>query len=280
MVDISSRRYDNRVWRVVRSHVRAQVVGRHREDRLGKADRRLAKIRTAPHGLQKEVVDKLVRRVLVHLDLFEDDLLLFIELHGIERRVQKHVGQDVESQRDVAIDDLCVVAGRLFVGEGVEVSADAVHRLGDLARAATWRSFKKHVFDEVGDAAALVRLGRRADVGPDPDRRRTKARHRLGENAHPVGEDRLLIHRQCVTRPAEGRREPTLRPSRRRHWSAALAAAATVRSPRADGHRKDRLRRRPRKIAVHHDVFTDDDRDARPKIHLLGVGCGGRRRVW
>ena len=54
---------------------------------------------------------------------------------GIERRVQKHVRQHVERQRHVAVDDFCVIAGRLFVGEGVEVSADAVHRLGDLPRA-------------------------------------------------------------------------------------------------------------------------------------------------
>ena len=109
-----------------------KIVRRNAHDRVGKADRRLAEIRAAPHRLQEEIVNQLVGRVLVHLDLFEHDLLLFGQLLRIEERMQKHIREHVERQRHVPVDDLCVVAGRLFIGEGVEIAADAVHRLGDL----------------------------------------------------------------------------------------------------------------------------------------------------
>ena len=106
--------------------------GVRRDDGVGEADRRLAEARAAPHRLQKDVVDQLVGRVLVHLDLFEDDLLLFRQFLRVEVRVQEHVREHVERQRHVPVDHLGVVAGRLFIGERVEVSADAVHRFGDL----------------------------------------------------------------------------------------------------------------------------------------------------
>ena len=94
-------------------------------------------------------MNHLVRRVVVHPNLFEHDLLLFGEFSRVEYRVEKHVAENIDRERDVMIDDLCVVAGRLFIGERVEIAADAIHGLRDLARRPKFRPLEEHMLDEV-----------------------------------------------------------------------------------------------------------------------------------
>ncbi len=125
-------------------------------------------------------MNQIVGRVVVHLDLFQDDVLLLTQLLRIECRMEKHVGEHVEGQWDVPVDHLGVVARRLFVGERVEISANAVHGLRNLSRASTLRSLEEHVLDEVRNAAPIACLHGGTDVCPDADRRRPNGRHRLG----------------------------------------------------------------------------------------------------
>jgi hypothetical protein len=186
-------------------HMCAQIRRRHARHSVRRADRRLAQVRSAPHRLQKEIVDHLVGRVVVHFDLFEHDFLLFGELLRVEERVLEHIREHVERQRNVAIDHLGVVAGRLFIGKGVEASAHAVHRFSDLAGITPRGPLEEHVLDEVRDAALLSPLERGADVGPDADAGRTHGRHALGEHAQAARQGRLFIHHSTL-------RESALRP--------------------------------------------------------------------
>jgi hypothetical protein len=112
-------------------------------------------------------VDHLVRRVVVHPDFFEHDLLFFGDLARVEGRMQEHVAENVDGERDVTVDHLGVVAGRLFIRERVEVAAHAVHRFGDGSRRAPLRPFEQHVLDQMRDAALCRSFRGRADVGPD-----------------------------------------------------------------------------------------------------------------
>jgi hypothetical protein len=77
-----------------------------------------------PEPLGENLVDQVVRSVLHHLDLFDDDLFLPFNVCGAEGRVQHDVRQDVECQREMLVEDLDVVAGILFRRKRVELPAD------------------------------------------------------------------------------------------------------------------------------------------------------------
>ena len=85
-----------------------------------------------PESLSEELVDQIVGRVLDHLDLFDDDLLLALDVVGTEGGIAHDVGQDVERQRQVLVEHLDVVAGVFLRGERVELSADRIDGLGDV----------------------------------------------------------------------------------------------------------------------------------------------------
>ena len=85
-----------------------------------------------PEALREELVDEIVGRVLDHLDLFEDDLLLALDVLGAERRVADDVGEDVDRERQVLVEHLDVVARVFLRGERVELAADRIDRLRDV----------------------------------------------------------------------------------------------------------------------------------------------------
>ena len=81
-----------------------------------------------PQILGEELVNEVVRRVLDHLDLFEDDLLFPADVLGAERRVHDDVGEHLDGQRQMLIEHFEVVA-RVFLGrEGIHLSADGIDR--------------------------------------------------------------------------------------------------------------------------------------------------------
>ena len=85
-----------------------------------------------PERLGEELVHEIVGRVLDHLDLFEDDLLLALDVVGREHRVRHEVGEDVGGQRQVLVEHLDVVAGVFLRRERVELPANRIHLLRDV----------------------------------------------------------------------------------------------------------------------------------------------------
>ena len=74
VLEIADRR-DNQVRRRVGvAEVVAQQIRRERLDRLPRAENRPPERMVGPESLREELVDEVVRRVLDHLDLFDDDL--------------------------------------------------------------------------------------------------------------------------------------------------------------------------------------------------------------
>ena len=96
------------------------------------AQNRAAERVVLPEPLREELVDEVVRRVLDHLDLFDDDLLLALEVLDAERRVADDVGEDVDGERQMLVEHLDVVARVFLGGERVELAADRVDRLRDV----------------------------------------------------------------------------------------------------------------------------------------------------
>ena len=77
-----------------------------------------------PEMAGEDFVHEIVGRVLDHLDLFEDDALLFGDIHRRQRRVQNHVREQVHRDRQVLVEHANVVRGVFLRGKRVELSAD------------------------------------------------------------------------------------------------------------------------------------------------------------
>jgi len=137
-------------------------------------------------------VQDVLGAVHIHLDLFEDDLLFLLDVRRGKERAEDQVGDDVEGDGQVLVEDLGVEAGELFGGEGVEHAADGVHGAGDLLGGAALGALEDHVLEEMGEAVVGGGLGTRAGAHPDADRDGAHVGHGLGDDDEAVGQDLAL----------------------------------------------------------------------------------------
>ena len=131
--------------------------------------------------LGEELVDEVVRRILDHLDLFEDHLLLALDLVRRKCRTKHDVGEQVDREREVLVEHLDVVAGVFLRGECVELPADGIDCLRDVLSRAGRGALEEHVLDEVGNPAARLDLVARASRQPHADRHRPNLGHCFGD---------------------------------------------------------------------------------------------------
>ena len=112
-----------------------QLRSRHRRDRLDAADHRTAHRVLAEHRRQEHVAERVLGVVVAHRDLLEHHVAFELDIVGRAAAAQHHVGDQVDRQLQVGVEHVRVVAGVLPGGERVQLTADGVHRLGDLHRA-------------------------------------------------------------------------------------------------------------------------------------------------
>ena len=162
----------------VGGHVAAGVEGRAARrrrapaDDVGAADDRAAQRMVAEDGLAEDVEDLVLRVVLVHRDLLEDDLALLRRARRRSNaRAPDHVGHDVEGALEVAVEHARVDRRRLLARAGVELGAHGVEELVDLQRPVARRAAEEHVLDQVAEARPRARPRR-------PSRCRSRARGR------------------------------------------------------------------------------------------------------
>ncbi len=129
---------------------------RDARDDLGAPDHRPAERVRAEDRLRGEVVDEVLRVVVDHRDLLENDLALGVDV--VEQRREDHVRHRVERLLEPSVRHARVEDGRLARGGGVQLAAHRVEQLGDLLRAVARRALEEQVLDEVRHARAGARL--------------------------------------------------------------------------------------------------------------------------
>src|SRR5215467_7996155 len=170
----------------------AQIVSAEACDALGRAKDRPANRLIWKGCVLEELVGDLVRAVARGGDLLQDHLPLALKLIlGVARYLQD-VGQDVEGDGDVALENACEVGSGLQAGGGIELAADRFNLLGDIGRAAPLGALKRHVLQQMGDAvlARLLMAGARGH--PHAERHRLQMRHVVGDHAQAVQQARRL----------------------------------------------------------------------------------------
>ena len=147
----------------------------------------------APHRLIRvtQLVEMLehhvVGRILRGADLLHDHALFALQLVRHEGRIGEDVGEHVERQRHVGLHHPRIIGGGLGRGAGVEIAADRLDFLDDLARRAPRGALERHVFEQMRDAVLVRLFVAAADAGPHPERRGFQMRHGVGDDGQAGG---------------------------------------------------------------------------------------------
>ena len=82
----------------------------------------------------EEFAEQLVRRVLDHLHLFEDDFLFPFEVFLVETRARNEVGEQIHRLRHGSVRNLCGEACHLMGRISVQVAPEPIRFHGYIAR--------------------------------------------------------------------------------------------------------------------------------------------------
>src|SRR3954469_8392956 len=166
---------------VMRGEIAAQRIAVEGLQGLGRsqqrAPHRLVRIAKLIEMLEHHVIGRILRRA----DFLHNHALFALELVRHEGWIGEDVGQHVERQRHVGLHHARIISGGLGRGAGVEIAADRLDLLDDLARGARGGTLERHVLEQMRDAVLVGFLVAAADAGPNPERRGLKVRHGVGD---------------------------------------------------------------------------------------------------
>ena len=117
--------------------------------------------------LLHQVEHDVLRRIHRRGDLLEDHVALARQLGAVKARADDDVAQNIEREREVLAQHARVIGGRVDPGRGVELAADRLDLLGDVASAPPRGALEGHMLQEMRDAMLALRFASAA--GPDPD---------------------------------------------------------------------------------------------------------------
>ena len=203
--EIPGRSDDDVAGRVARAVIRGDRapgdVGYHL-----RAPQHGASQRVVPENrLREEVVDQLLRRVLDHRDLLEDDLALGVEVDELRREDQ--VGHHVERFLDMLVQHACVDDGVVACGRRIELAAEAVEDLRDLLRRVLLRPLEEQMLQEVRNARPRVVLVPGAGADPEAEGHGANGVERLADDPRAARKRRqqVVLHARivdlCLRRP-------------------------------------------------------------------------------
>jgi hypothetical protein len=128
-----------------------------------------------------------VRSIVGLTDLLEDHRALAFDLVRLEGGILQYVGQDIDGERDVFLEHLCVVGRALARGIGVEMAPYCFDLLGDGECAPPTGALKGHVLKEMRYPVDVCRFVPRADIDPDTERHRIDGVDAVGSDPQSIG---------------------------------------------------------------------------------------------
>src|SRR6185437_4600525 len=151
------------------------------------ADHRTAHRVIAEQGRQELVGQRIFGVVVAHRDLFEDNVAFQLDIACGATPVEHHVTDQVDGQREIAVEHVRVVAGVLLGGERIQLTTDRVHRLRDVDCGARRRRLEQQVLQEVRGTGNRGTFVARSDPDPYPDRRGTHPGQVFGDDPQAPG---------------------------------------------------------------------------------------------
>ena len=167
---------------IMRGEIAAERIAAEALEGLGGTEQRTAHRLIRVTQLVEMLEHDIVGSILRGADLLHDHVLFALEFVRHEGRVGQDVGQHVERERHVGLHHPGVIGRGLGRGAGVEVAADRLDFLDDLARRAPRGALERHVFEQMRDAVLVRLLVATTDAGPDPKRRGFQMRHGVGDD--------------------------------------------------------------------------------------------------
>jgi hypothetical protein len=140
----------------------------------------------------EEFAEKLVRRVLDHLHLFENDFLLTFEIFLFKTRVGNKVGEQFRGLRQGGVRNLCSESRHLMRRIRVKVTPQPIRFYGNITRTSVPSAFENSMFDEVADAVELGSFMPGTAANPDSCGNRPEAGHVLAQDGNAVRKSRRL----------------------------------------------------------------------------------------
>ena len=167
---------------VISAEIVAQFAVIEGANRLRRTkDRAAERLVGKGHDLQM-LENQIVGRIGDGADFLHDDVLLAQKFLAVEGRLGKNVGEYVECERHVGLEHARVIGGVLGSGRGIEIAADRLDLLGDLACAAPPRALERHMFEEMRNAVLVAAFVAAAGSDPDAERSGLEMRHRVGHH--------------------------------------------------------------------------------------------------
>ena len=160
---------DHPVRRILPLEEAPQLLRGERANRFGRAQDGPAERLVPERGLGEAVEDDVVGRIVRRADLLQDDMLLALQLILVEFRIHQNVGEDVDRERHVVLQDAREERRRLDARRGIDLAADILDVGRDLPRRALARALEGHVFEQMGDAVLVVAFVARARLDPDSE---------------------------------------------------------------------------------------------------------------
>jgi hypothetical protein len=143
----------------------------------------------APPQLPRvQIVHHLLRIVIDHPDLFNDNLPLLVDIAGRQTRMDHQIAQQVDGVGQVFAQHGGVERCLLACGEGIQLASEPVDLLGNVASAAMRGAFEAEVLEKMGQPGFLRLFVAGSHLAPDANGDGLRLGHRLRQDLEAVGE--------------------------------------------------------------------------------------------
>src|SRR5690606_32178941 len=123
----------------------------------------------------------------IHENLLRYDSPFTLDIQGRETRIHIHVRQGPENLGKKLRRRCGVIASLLLRRKRIEIPADSLHSLADLARGAPRSSLEQQMLNEMRDSALSGGLTPPSDTRPAPHGSRLRMPHLTGRHTHTIG---------------------------------------------------------------------------------------------